>query len=98
MNNNYLAVYEALKLFRDATLTFIRMHLEQAYGDKWWEQGVRRGFKPEDIQRLEEEFQRRFQSPLGPARPGQELYEILDVPWFTNVFEMNWKTAFAAPC
>ena len=87
MSTNDLAVYEALKLFRDATLAFIRTHLERAYGDRWWEHGVRRGFKPEDMQ-----------SPLGPAHPGQELYAILDVPWFTNIFEANWKQAFAAPC
>lgn len=97
MSTNYLAAYEALKIFRDATLTFIKTHLEAAYGDDWWNRGVARGFKPETIQELEAQFNRRFDSPLGPARPGQERHEILDINWFTNILEANWKTVFAAP-
>lgn len=97
MSKNYIALYEGLKIFRDAMLAFLAERLKMAYGDKWWEQGVRRVFREEDIAALETQFKRRFSSPIGPARPGTEQYEILDVNYFTNIFEGNWKQAFAEP-
>lgn len=97
MSKNYVALYEGLKIFRDAKLAFIKERLEKAYGDKWWEQGVRRVFREEDIAELEAQFGRRFTSPLGPIRPGTERHEILDINWFTNIVEGNWKQAFAEP-
>jgi len=96
-NPNYLVAYEALKIFRDTTLAFIKTRLEAAYGEGWWAQGVARCFKPETMQELAAQFNRRFDSPLGPTRPGQEQHEVLDINWFTNILEGNWKPVFAAP-
>ncbi|MCS6908191.1 MAG: Swt1 family HEPN domain-containing protein [Anaerolineales bacterium] len=97
MSQNYVALYEALKVFRDAMLAFVKERLEKAYGDVWWERGVRRVFRDEDIAELEAQFERRFTSLLGPTRPGTERHEILDINYFTNIFEGNWKQAFAEP-
>ena len=97
MSTNYVALYEGLKIFRDAMLAFLKKRLEIAYGDEWWERGVQLVFRDEDIARLENQFKRRFTSPLSPARPGTEQYEILDINYFTNIFEGNWKQAFAQP-
>ena len=95
--DNYATAYKALKLFREAMLAFIKKHLESAYGDEWWERGVRRVFLDEDIDRLEEAFQRRFSAISVVTRPGTEQYEILDISYFTNIIEGNWKQAFDKP-
>jgi hypothetical protein len=93
MSINYLTLYEGLKIFRDAMLPFIVEKLQAVYGDQWWEQGVARGFKPQDIERLRVQFEKRHDS-LVVERPGEELAEMLDVNWFGNILESNWKTVF----
>ena len=98
MSDNYATVYQGLKLFRDAMLSFIIERLQAAYGNDWWEQGVRRCFRPEDIDRLEDQFYRRYGRAVPFVfRPGTDLYEILDVNHFTNILERNWKKGFAQP-
>ena len=93
MSTNYLILYEGLKIFRDAMLPFIVEKLQAVYGDQWWEQGVARGFRSEDIERLRVQFEKRHDS-LVVERPGEELAEMLDVNWFGNILESNWKAVF----
>lgn len=93
MTTNYLTLYEGLKIFRDAMLPFIVEKLQAAHGDNWWEQGVARCFKPEDIERLRVLFEKRHDS-LVVERPGDELAEMLDINWFGNIIESNWKAVF----
>ncbi|MBN1136865.1 MAG: DUF499 domain-containing protein, partial [Anaerolineae bacterium] len=92
---NYLNLYEGLKIFRDAMLPFIVERLQLTYGDKWWEQGVARCFRPEDIERLRLQFEKRHDS-LVVERPGGELAEMLDINYFGNIIEANWKQVFGA--
>jgi len=93
MTTNYLTLYEGLKIFRDAMLPFIVEKLQAAYGDDWWEQGVARCFKREEIERLRLLFEKRYDS-LVVERPGDELAEMLDINWFGNIIEGNWKQVF----
>jgi len=93
MTTNYLILYEGLKLFRDAMLPFIVEKLQATYGDDWWEQGVARCFRQEDIERLRLLFEKRYDS-LVIERPGDELAEMLDINWFGNIIEGNWKQVF----
>ncbi len=93
MTTNYLTLYEGLKIFRDATLPFIVEKLQAAYGDDWWERGVARCFKQEDIERLRLLFEKRYDS-LVVERPGDELAEMLDINLFGNIIEGNWKQVF----
>jgi len=93
MTANYLTLYEGLKIFRDAMLPFIVEKLQAAYGDNWWEQGVARCFKQEEIERLRVFFEKRSDS-LVVERPGDELAEMLDINWFGNIIEGNWKPVF----
>lgn len=93
MTTNYLTLYEGLKIFRDAMLPFIVEKLLAAYGDRWWEQGVARCFREEDIERLRVLFEKRHDS-LVVERPGDELAEMLDINWFGNIIESNWKAVF----
>ena len=93
MSTNYLTLYEGLKIFRDAMLPFIVEKLQAAYGDDWWEQGVARCFKQEDIERLRVLFEKRYDS-LVVERPGDDLAEMLDINWFGNIIEGNWKPVF----
>jgi hypothetical protein len=98
MSDNYATVYQGLKLFRDAMLPFIIERLQAAYGNDWWEQGVRRCFRPEDVDRLEDQFYRRYGRAVPFVfRPGTNLYEILDVNHFANVLrrKRNWEKVFA---
>lgn len=71
-------------------LPFIVVKLQAVYGDQWWEQGVARGFRSEDIERLQVQFEKRHDS-LVVERPGEELAEMLDINWFGNILESNWK-------
>ena len=66
------------------------------YGDDAWEKGVKRVFRAEDIERLEIQFNKRYSSPAGPVRPGEDLYEMLDINYFVNIIEGNWKKTFAS--
>jgi predicted AAA+ superfamily ATPase len=93
MTTNYLTLYEGLKIFRDAMLPFIVEKLQAAYGDDWWEQGVARNFKEEEIEQLRILFEKRHDS-LVVERPGDELAEMLDINWFGNIIEGNWKIVF----
>jgi hypothetical protein len=93
MSTNYLTLYEGLKIFRDAMLPFIVEKLQAVYGDHWWEQGVARCFRQEDIERLRAQFERRHDS-LVVERPGDELAEMLDINWFGNILEAIWKAVF----
>jgi hypothetical protein len=93
MTTNYLSLYEGLKIFRDATLPFIVEKLQMVYGDDWWEQGVARCFRPEDIERLRIQFEKRHDS-LVVERPGDELAEMLDISHFGNIIDANWKQVF----
>lgn len=97
MSKNYVALYEGLKVYRDAMLGFVKTQLEAAYGDEWWERGVRRVFRDEDIDRLERNFERRFSGLPVVKRPGTERHEILDINYFNNIIQGNWKQAFAEP-
>lgn len=92
---NYVALYEGLITFRDAMLAFIKERLETAYGNEWWERGIRRVFPRQDIDDLETTFKRRFTGALGIRRPGIEQHEILDINYFPNIIEGSWKQAFA---
>lgn len=93
MTTNYLALYEGLKVFRDAMLPFLVEKLQAAYDDRWWEQGVARCFKKEEIERLRVQFEKR-QDSFVVERPGDELAEMLDINWFGNIIEGNWKPIF----
>jgi len=92
MTTNYLTLYEGLKTFRDAMLPFIVEKLQVAYGDEWWERGVARCFREEDIEHLRVLFDKR--DSLVVERPGDELAEMLDVTRFGNIFESNWQAVF----
>jgi tetratricopeptide (TPR) repeat protein len=97
MSKNYVALYQGLKVFRDAMLAFIKARLEAVYGDEWWERGVRRVFRDEDIAQLEKDFERRFSGLPIVTRPGVEQHEILDINYFNNIIDGNWKQVFAEP-
>jgi len=90
-------LYEGLKAYRDAMLCFVKIQLEAVYGDEWWERGVRRVFRDEDIDRLEKSFERRFSGIPVVKRPGTERHEILDINYFNNIIQGNWKQTFAEP-
>lgn len=94
---NYTFLYRSLAVIRDALLEFIVENLEKTYGDDWWSLSVEPAFRAEDIEKLKFQFQRRYANPEGPARPGSELHEILDLNYFTNIIEFNWKKVFAKP-
>jgi hypothetical protein len=92
---NYARVSEGLKLFRDATLGFIVAELKRAHGElNWWEQGVARHFKKEDLGHLQEMFEKRGQKlSVLPVRAA-ELHEMLDIGHFRPIIEGNWKDVF----
>ncbi|HXW00750.1 MAG TPA: Swt1 family HEPN domain-containing protein, partial [Anaerolineae bacterium] len=94
-NPNYLLLYEGLKIFRDPMLAFICEQLKNAYGDSWWEQGVARCFKGEDIDRIYVDFKKR-QASLDVEHTGDELAEMLDVGRFGNIigYKHNWNNVF----
>lgn len=94
MANNYLRLYEGLKVFRDAMVPFIEEKLQAAYGDDWWQQGVVRCFPRRDMERLRVQFEKRHDS-LVIERPGDKLVEMLDINYFGNIIEANWKQVFA---
>jgi hypothetical protein len=92
---NYARVSEGFKLFRDATLGFIVAELKRAHGDlHWWEQGVAKHFKKEDLDHLKELFEKRGQKlSVLPIR-ASELHEMLDISHFRPIIEGNWKEVF----
>lgn len=94
---NYALLYRGIAITRDALLQFIKNCLQGAYRDEAWERGVKRVFRAEDIEKLEIRFNKRFASPAGPSRPGSDLFEILDINYFINIIEGNWKQAFSVP-
>ena len=92
---NYARVSEGLKLFRDSMLGFIVAELKRAHGElNWWEQGVAKHFKKEDLDHLKELFEKRGQKlSVLPIRAA-ELHEMLDVNHFRPIVEGNWKDVF----
>lgn len=92
---NYVFLYRGLLIVRDALLIYIKENLSSFYGPEWWEKGVEPAFRPEDMEMLKTQFRKRFSSIDGPARPGTELYEILDLNYFSNVVDYNWKRGFS---
>ncbi|MFT3895304.1 MAG: Swt1 family HEPN domain-containing protein [Anaerolineales bacterium] len=92
---NYVFLYRGLLVVRDALLEFIVNTLKIFYGTEWWKLGVEPAFRAEDMEKLKQQFEKRFANPDGPARPGTELYEILDMNYFGNIIEYNWKKVFS---
>jgi hypothetical protein len=92
---NYARVSEGFKLFRDATLGFIVAELKRAHGDlHWWEQGVAKHFKKEDLDNLKELFEKRGQKLTVLPIRAAELHEMLDINHFRPIIEGNWKDVF----
>ncbi len=92
---NYVFLYRGLLIVRDALLNYIKDNLSSFHGPEWWEKGVEPAFRAEDMEKLKTQFKKRFSTIDGPARPGSELYEILDLNYFGNVIEYNWKKGFS---
>jgi type I restriction enzyme R subunit len=87
---NYARVSEGLKLFRDATLGFIVAELKRAHGDlHWWEQGVARFFKQEELDHLKELWEKRGQKLSALPLRASELHETLDISHLRNIIEGN---------
>jgi hypothetical protein len=94
---NYARVSEGLKLFRDSILGFVVAELKRAYGElNWWEQGVARHFKKEDLDNLKELFEKRGQKLTVLPIRAAELHEMLDVNHVRPIVEGNWKDVFEA--
>lgn len=92
---NYARVSEGLKLFRDATLGFVVAELKRAHGElNWWEQGVAKHFKKEDLDNLKELFEKRGQKLSVLPMQAAELHEMLDINHFRPIIEGNWKDVF----
>jgi tetratricopeptide (TPR) repeat protein len=92
---NYVFLYRGLSIARDALLEYIVNCLKGFYGPEWWKLGVEPAFRAEDMEKLKLQFQKRFANQEGPSRPGTELYEILDLNYFGNIIEYNWKKVFS---
>jgi hypothetical protein len=86
---NYIFLYRGLLVARDSLLKFVKSNLFATYGDDAWEKGVKRVFRAEDIERLEIQFNKRYSSPAGPVRPGEDLYEMLDINYFVNMTRLQ---------
>src|SRR5947208_17098018 len=94
---NYARVSEGFKLFRDAALAFIVVELKRAHGDlHWWEQGVAKHFKREDLDNLKELFEARGEKLTVLPIRAAELHEMLDIPRLRPIIEGNWKDVFEA--
>src|SRR5262245_50121943 len=96
-SSNYGALYEGLRIFRNAMLPYIVERLQTTYGKGWWEAGVRRALGAEVSDALEQQYQRRYGKKLSVVtRPGTELYEMLDINRFLPIIQGNWKGCFAS--
>lgn len=96
MNNN-VVLYEGLFVFRNAMLSFILEQLQKAYGKGWWSAGIQRALGDTVSANLEKQFQRRYGKELAAIkRPGQEVYEMLDIGHFLPIIQRNWKGSFAS--
>lgn len=94
--HNYVFLYRGLLIARDALLEFIVNSLKEFYGPDWWKLGVETAFRSEDMTKLQQQFEKRFAKADGPTRPGTELYEMLDLNYFGNIIEYNWKKVFSS--
>jgi hypothetical protein len=95
--SNRTVVYSVLSdVFRPRFLAWLVSTLKQQFGEQgWWEQGVKRAFKDDDVAKLGKDFERRYAGrALGAGAKPQELGEILDVYHFRNIVECHWKAVF----
>jgi hypothetical protein len=89
------ALFDAQIVFRNAMLSFIVERLRLVYGKQWWDRGVERVFRDEDVQRWKEQYHRRNPKPSGKDHySDDEFKEILDFNYFPNIFDGNWNNAF----
>ena len=94
MASNYALMMDALRIYREAMRTFVTTRLRQAYRDLWWQQGVARHFKPEEMERLEEIFQSRTIKKSAVPTNVQEMADMLDIGHFRTIVEANWRPVF----
>jgi len=92
--SNYALMMDALRIYREAMREFVTGRLREAYRDLWWQQGVARHFKPEEMERLEEIFQSRAIKKSAVPTNVREMADMLDIGHFRTIIEANWRPVF----
>ena len=92
--SNYALMMDAMRLYREAMRTFVTGKLKEAYGDKlWWEQGVAKHFKVDELGRLEDLLKtKKRRAAIQPDV--KEMADMLDIAQFRQIIASNWKPVF----
>ena len=86
---------EALRIYREAMREFVTQKLQDVYGDQlWWQQGVARLFKAEEMGRLEEIFESRTTRLSAVDPKVTEMADMLDISHFRQIIDANWRQVF----
>lgn len=83
--NNY--TNDLLLDFLDAFHERLREELQRTYGERWIDEGLRRPFKANYFDRVEQ----MLQSPMRVVDMGREPEELYGVEHLPNIIEGNWE-------